>query len=394
MRRRPPRGTRMQADRRRRRDVQRLLAAGLRDAHVPAPRAPRARRDTPCPSWPNSPGAGPGQLRLVQPARRGANWWPAAAPRSASSAAGSSAFDQPQAEVRAHAGAQHLGRPQRGRALERDHLAKAEGGGAAQDRADVAGVLQPVQHHASARRGCSAGGAGRSSTKPIGAGDSSAADAGEQRVGDDHRPGRRRRPIRRAPAARRTRQNTAMAGLHAARAARRGTGGRPPARCGPACGRRVPSCASRRRSLSSGLSRERDVLGVRSRSRDAVTDRPSRRPARHERGRHRAEGPAVVDAGAVHAQRLQVLGRAVALVRGEAVVRELLVQLLAQPVAVHLGQDGGGGDRLDLGVAARRSPRPARRASAGGCRPPAPWPASGAGPRRRASSPASWRAGC
>ena len=56
-------------------------------------------------------------------------------------------FDQPQAEVRAHAGTQYLGRPQQRGALERRHLRKAEGGRAAQDRADVAGVLQPVQHH-------------------------------------------------------------------------------------------------------------------------------------------------------------------------------------------------------------------------------------------------------
>ena len=42
--------------------------------------------------------------------------------------------------------------PQRRRALEREHLAKAEGRGAAQHGADIAGVLHPVQDHRGARR--------------------------------------------------------------------------------------------------------------------------------------------------------------------------------------------------------------------------------------------------
>ena len=66
---------------------------------------------------------------------------------------------------------------------------------------------------------------------------------------------------------------------------------------------------------------------------------------------HRAEGPAVVRAGAMHAQCRQVLGRAVALVGGKTVLRVLLVQVLQQPVAVHLGQDGRGGDRRHQRVA-------------------------------------------
>jgi hypothetical protein len=54
-------------------------------------------------------------------------------------------LDQPQAEVRAHARAQHLGRPQARRALDRDHLTHTEGRCAAQDRADVARVLEAVE---------------------------------------------------------------------------------------------------------------------------------------------------------------------------------------------------------------------------------------------------------
>ena len=57
------------------------------------------------------------------------------------------AFDQPQAEMRAHAGAQDLGRPQASRALQRKHLADTKSRRAAQDAADIAGILQPVEHH-------------------------------------------------------------------------------------------------------------------------------------------------------------------------------------------------------------------------------------------------------
>ena len=59
---------------------------------------------------------------------------------------------QCQAEVRTHAGAQHLGRPQRGRAGECQHLAHTEGCRAAQDAADVAGVLHAVEYEAGRSR--------------------------------------------------------------------------------------------------------------------------------------------------------------------------------------------------------------------------------------------------
>ena len=57
-----------------------------------------------------------------------------------------------------------------------------------------------------------------------------------------------------------------------------------------------------------------------------------------------SEAAAVERAGAVLLEGLAVLGRGVALVAGEAVLRELLVELAAERVAVDLGDDGGGGD--------------------------------------------------
>ena len=56
------------------------------------------------------------------------------------------ALDQRQREMRAHAGAQHLGRPQRDGALERDDLREAHRRRGAQDAADVARILQAIQH--------------------------------------------------------------------------------------------------------------------------------------------------------------------------------------------------------------------------------------------------------
>ena len=55
------------------------------------------------------------------------------------------AFQQMQAEVCAHTGAQHLGTPQRRRAFEGHHLLEAKSPSAAQNRTDVARVLHPVQ---------------------------------------------------------------------------------------------------------------------------------------------------------------------------------------------------------------------------------------------------------
>jgi hypothetical protein len=58
------------------------------------------------------------------------------------------AFEQREREMRAHAGTQHLGRPQGNGALERQHLQHTESRRAAQHAADVARVLQAVEHHA------------------------------------------------------------------------------------------------------------------------------------------------------------------------------------------------------------------------------------------------------
>ena len=55
-------------------------------------------------------------------------------------------FVQFQRKVRTHACAQYLGRPQRGRAFECDHLLHSERGSAAQHRADVARILHAVKN--------------------------------------------------------------------------------------------------------------------------------------------------------------------------------------------------------------------------------------------------------
>ena len=114
------------------------------------------------------------------------------------------------------------------------------------------------------------------STKPMRAGDSESAHAGKQRVGDHNVARRHGRPFGRGQGPEGLGKHRDC-GLHAALAARPGTGDRPPARCGPACDRRVPSCASRRRSLSSALSREVTNWGRVWRSRYRAR-RPRRRP--------------------------------------------------------------------------------------------------------------------
>ncbi len=94
-------------------------------------------------------------------------------------------FDQAQRKVRPHAGAQHLGRPQRRRALERQHLLEPEGGGAAQDGADVAGVLQAVQQHRGPPR-LGRHGAGQGPQKAHWGTGAQAAQTGQQGVGQSH----------------------------------------------------------------------------------------------------------------------------------------------------------------------------------------------------------------
>src|SRR5204862_2046729 len=66
----------------------------------------------------------------------------------------------------------------------------------------------------------------------------------------------------------------------------------------------------------------------------------------------RSEAAPVVRTRAMLAQRAQVLGRRVALVAVEAVLRMLRVQLHAETVAVHLGDDRRRRDRANLCIAA------------------------------------------
>ena len=148
-------GTRVQADRGRGRDVQRLLAAWLGNAHrkIGAARDFRAHA---LPFVAQRPGAGPGQLLPCAATRHGANWWrspvrpalpvapaqalPPAAGRSARPCRRAAPWDSTSAAV----------------PVDREHLAKSECSRAAQDRAHVAGVLHPVEDHGGLA-GCKAG---------------------------------------------------------------------------------------------------------------------------------------------------------------------------------------------------------------------------------------------
>ena len=83
----------------------------------------------------------------------------------------------------------------------------------------------------------------------------------------------------------------------------------------------------------------------------AVFEWTSRTYLKTQHRRHGRKGAAVVLARTVRAQRRQMRGRAVALVRGKAVLRKCRVDLGAPAVAVHLGQNRCGRDGLDLGIA-------------------------------------------
>ena len=221
-------------------------AATLSDSSPPgwAMRTERAARaisasPTPCPSWPSAQAQGHGQGAAGAATRPGANWsrrW--ARPAHPASPA-STPFDQVQAEMRAHAGAQHLGRPQRRRALERQHLAKPKAAGTAQDGADIAGILHAVQDHRGRaglqRRRPPAG----PTQNPCRAGDSRPLMPANKRIRNHYVFDSSLRTIRRGLAAKMTRKTRPWRA--AARApAQRGTDGRLRARPGPACGR--PCC--------------------------------------------------------------------------------------------------------------------------------------------------------
>ncbi len=99
----------MQADGGGRRDVERLLAAGLHDAHrKPGPGHQGLAHALPL--VPHQPGTWPRQPPLVQPValvRAGGQQRHI----QGAQVIGGAAFDQVQAEMCAHARPQHLGRP-------------------------------------------------------------------------------------------------------------------------------------------------------------------------------------------------------------------------------------------------------------------------------------------
>ena len=163
--------------------------------------------------------------------------------------------------------------------------------------------------------------------------------------------------------------------------ARPRTGARLRARPRRACGRPPGRASSLRRRTSSGLSRE--VMSRRCRGH-------ARQNSRSSTLAHRREAAPVLRAGAVLAQRRQVLRRGVALVVVEAVLRMLVVQLRA---AAGRGAPWRGSTRprspRTLASPPTIASRPASSAPAAGCRRPAPRPAAGAGPRPRAASPAA-----
>jgi len=189
------------ADRRRRRHVERLLAARLCDAQ----RHRRARRQLGRHALPfvtHHPGAGPRKRRTVQPfalVRAGHQQ----RHLQRREIARRQPLDQPQPEMRAHAGAQHLGRPQQRRAFQRHDLRETKRRRAAQDGADVARVLHTVEHHRG-RFGLQRGRRRQIKHESQRCGRRQIADAGHQRIIDDYifnsclrKSGRRQRPKRR-----------------------------------------------------------------------------------------------------------------------------------------------------------------------------------------------------
>lgn len=97
-------------------------------------------------------------------------------------------FEDAQAEVGAHRGAQHAGGPGLGAAGGEEDVGDADGGGGAQDGAEVAGVLHAVEQHAVAGEGPNGGargGRGRHGDHgERAAGRVDGADVGEQAVGE------------------------------------------------------------------------------------------------------------------------------------------------------------------------------------------------------------------
>ena len=197
-------------------DVERFLAAGLGNAHVHRGKGFKFGANA-LPFVPKRPGTGKRQRLIVQglvqvgaAVRTGND----DRQRQHSQIGNGHAFDQLQAPVRTHAGSQHLGTPERRRALERDDLLETKGTGAAQDRADVASILHAVQDHG--RNGRLQGSRRREfQHKTHARGRLQRADAGEQRIGDDDGLARRAGPLRVRLLPERLRKNRNQ-GLHAA----------------------------------------------------------------------------------------------------------------------------------------------------------------------------------
>ena len=186
-------------------------------------------------------------LRARRPRRRATAAWPRAARRPACELVATSGSAQRSQVVRPsapRASAARSARPCRRAApwattappcpCSASTCATPERRRAAQDAADVAGILHAVEHHASAHRRAATARVGRSISAPMRRGRLQRAQLVEQRVG--HAPARARpaAPVRAAPAAPRPtvgQSAPACSGRPRARQAR--TGGRPPATPAP-----------------------------------------------------------------------------------------------------------------------------------------------------------------
>ena len=125
--------------------VERLFTPGLRNADAPGRPRLQCGRDA-LPFVAQNPGTRPGQAGPVQKVAL-MHMGDQQRHLQRCKVLCIQPLDQIQPEVRPHAGTQHLGRPERCAALERQHLPKAERRSTAQDGAHIACILHPIQHH-------------------------------------------------------------------------------------------------------------------------------------------------------------------------------------------------------------------------------------------------------
>ena len=200
--------------------------------------------------------------------------------------------------------------------FERQHLREAERRGAAQDAADVAGVLHAVEHHAWHARPARAASPAASMHETDAARATAGAEAGEQLVRHPATLGAQPASSRRPGCC----QADSLTHGLGRRTAARAQGAAQVLALEPhlarACGRRAGARASLRTRSSNGLSREL----IAHRLGHAPHLRSQRAPARSCGG---ARASAVQRASAARCS-----ARRVALVRGEAICRMLLVQRL------------------------------------------------------------------